>query len=168
MPQENMGGEFAVVRVRIWNVKRLFSVRKILHASGKHMAKHQGLHHWDNSFVKSLAIVVFCALKNQIYLVLRNGKPAATFQTRKIGSAYQFEKLATSPDLERCGIGSFCISRIEDMAIMNGCDEVICDVYDKSEHAQSFYLKRGFSQCGTEKTVKYVNIKLSKKVSREI
>ena len=165
MPQEKMGGEFTVVRVRIWNVKRLFSVRKILHACGKHMAKHQDLHHWDNSFVKSLAIVVLCALKNRIYLVFRGGKPAATFQTRKIGRAYQFEKLATSPDLERCGIGSFCLACIEDMAIMSGCDEVICDVYDKSERAKSFYLNRGFTLCGTEKTVKYVNIKLSKKVS---
>ena len=128
------------------------------------MAKKYDLHHWDNSHVKNHIIVALCAMKNDIYLVYKEKTPVATFQTRRIEKTFLFQKLATTPAVSGGGIGSYCLTEIERLAKDHGCTEVVCEVYDKSEHAKSFYEHRGYTTYGATETLKYKELKLRKEL----
>lgn len=155
---------YSVCRVKIWNVAKLLKVSGILYKCGKDMAAKYGLHHWDNSHIKNWVIVALCAMKNQIYLVYDNHTPVATFQTRKKGQSLLFQKLATAPAFSGGGIGSYCLTEIERLAKECGCTEVVCEVYDRSEHAKSFYEHRGYEVWGATETLKYKELKLRKEI----
>lgn len=155
---------YLVSKLKKYDIFGLKKVSDILYDCGKDMAKKNNLHHWDNSHVKNWVIVALCALKNDIYLVYNEKSPVATFQTRKNGNALLFQKLATSPSFSSSGIGSYCMLQIERLAKESGCAEVICEVYDKSEHAKSFYEHRGYAVCGKMETLKYTELKLRKEI----
>lgn len=146
------------------NIAGLKKVSDILYECGKDMAKKYDLHHWDNSHIKNYIIVVLCTLKNDIYLVYSEKTPVATFQTRKMEQSFCFNKLATAPAFFSGGIGSFCLTEIERLAKENGCTEVVCEVYNKSEHAKSFYEHRGYTTYGASETLKYKEWKLRKDI----
>ena len=152
-----------VVRVRTHNFVNLFRVSDILWNCGKDMAKKYDLHHWDNSRLKSLIIAFWGTLKNYVYLVFDDqNNSVATFQTQKNGNRLRFEKLATSPNFAKKGIGSFCINHIEKLAKDSGCGVICMEVYSNSDHAIRFYEHRGYKRCGSEKTLKYMEIKMEK------
>lgn len=155
---------YTAQKLHKWNIAGLQKVADILYKCGKDMAQKQNLHHWDNSRVKCWVIIALCTLKNEIYLVYQKNTPVATFQTRKAGDALLFQKLATMPECSGNGIGTFCMSEIERLAVGNGCKEIICEVYDKSHHARDFYEHRGYSVYGTAETLKYNELKLVKKL----
>ncbi len=155
---------YSVCKLRIWNISGLLKVSDILYKCGKDMASKYDLHHWDNSHLKNWLIVTLCALKNNIYLVYNNKTPVATFQTRKVDCSYLFLKLATSPDHAGGGVGTFCLNEIERLGKCEGCTEIICEVYDKSEHAMKFYEHRGYLAYGTTDTLKYKELKLKKEL----
>ena len=122
-----------------------------------------GLQHWNNSYLKTMLIVAICNIKNSIYLVCDElNKPVATFQTRIIDSSIEFQKLAVIPNFKGKGIGSFCLCKLEEMARIDNCNRLICEVYDKSEHAIQFYYRKGFSEYGVTETLKYREIKMEK------
>ena len=155
---------YAIRRLNKFNILGLKKVSDILYECGKDMSKKYNLHHWDNSHIKNHIIVALCALKNDIYLVYRGKTPVATFQSRKTGQTFLFQKLATAPEFAGGGTGSFCLREIEHLAKENGCREVVCEVYDKSEHAKSFYEHRGYAVCGATKTLKYKELKMRKEL----
>lgn len=136
---------YQVCKLSKCNIAGLKKVSDILYECGKDMAKKYDLHHWDNSRLKNCIIVALCSLKNNVYLIYSNKTPVATFQTRKRENLFLFQKLATAPAFSGGGIGSFCLTEIERLAKENGCTEVVCEVYDKSEHAKSFYEHRGYT-----------------------
>ena len=151
-------------KVARYNILALKKVSDILCQCGKNMAEKYGLHHWDNSHIKNWLIVAMCALKNDVYIVYEATKPIATFQIHKTKNAFQFQKLATLPAFSGCGVGSFCIEEIERLARECGYSEVICEVYEKSEHAKNFYEHRGYTIYGTSETLKYRELKLRKEI----
>lgn len=153
---------YSVRKVRLWNLSGLLKVSGILYRCGKDMARKYDLHHWNNSHIKTWIIVALCLLKNHVYLVYRDKKPLATFQTRKVNDSYLFQKLATLPDFSGAGVGTFCLNEIERMGRSSGCREIICEVYDKSERAIDFYERRGYAVYGTTETLKYNELKLKK------
>ena len=155
---------YSVHKLNIWNVKELLEVSNILYQCGKQMATEYDLHHWDNSHIKNWIIVLLCALKNHIYLVFENETPVSTFQTRKISQSYLFQKLATLPEFAGKGIGTFCLNEIERLAKSENCKEIICEVYDKSEHAKTFYEHKGYLSYGETDTLKYKELKLRKEL----
>ena len=127
------------------------------------MANRYDLHHWNNSRLKNAIVLFLCLLKNRIYLVYdKERKAVATFQTKKIGNALRFQKLATAPAYAGKGVGSFCIEAIEGIAKSMGCEKVVLEVYDKSEHAKKFYEHRGYSVSGNVITLKYSELKMEK------
>ena len=130
----------------------------------KGYGKKYDLHHWDNSHIKNYIIVALCALKNDTYLVYSEKTPVATFQVRRKEQSFLFQKLATSPAFSGKGIGSYCLTEIERLAKENGCAEVICEVYDKSEHAKSFYEHRGYAIYGAAEPLKYKEWKMRKEI----
>lgn len=75
-----------------------------------------------------------------------------------------FQKLATKPKYMRKGIGSFCIKEIEKIAQNFQCRYVVCEVYDKSNHAIKFYKDNGYIICGNKKTLKYNELKMIKEL----
>ena len=157
---------YTVRRVRILNVVGLLRVSRILYECGKDMARKYDLHHWDNPHIKNWIIVFLCALKNRIYLVYRDKTPVATFQTRKNKQSFLFQKLATLPEFSGGGIGGFCLSEMERMARAEGCKEIVCEVYEKSEHARRFYENKGYVVYGETDTLKYKEQKLRKELRR--
>ena len=162
-----LGGRrvYSVRKLKKYDAAGLIKVSDILYKCGKDMAEKYGLHHWDNSKLKNTAVVALCVLKNDIYLVFDENKAyVATFQVRKDGESLLFQKLATLPDFAGGGIGSFCMAEIEKIAKAENCKSVICEVYDKSEHAADFYKHRGYSVYGTAQTLKYTELKLKKEL----
>ena len=155
---------YTVCKVKIWNIVKLLQVSNILYKCGKDMAEKYNLHHWNNSHIKNWVIVALCVTKNQIYLVYDKKVPVATFQTRKIGQSFLFQKLATSPRVMGMGIGSFCLKEIECLAMQQNCKEILCEVYDRSEHAKRFYEHKGYSVYGEMATLKYKELKFKKEL----
>lgn len=153
---------YTVKPINITNISGLLKVADILYKCGKDMSAKYDLHHWDNPRIKNWIIVFLCALKNEIYLVYCGEKCVATFQTRKKDDSLLFQKLATSPDYAGKGIGSFCLDAIEDIGRKSSCKKILCEVFDKSEHAKAFYEKRGYTAYGETTTLKYREIKLKK------
>lgn len=155
---------YSIKKVNFWNISELFKVSDILYKCGKDMATKYNLHHWDNSRVKNLIIVALCVLKNDIFLVYNDKEAVATFQTRKVQESYLFQKLATLPEFSGSGIGSFCLNEIEKQGKNKKCSEIICEVYDKSEHAKAFYEHKGYITYGTTETLKYKELKFKKEL----
>ncbi len=90
--------------------------------------------------------------------------PVATFKVKKISADLHFGKLATLPECSGKGIGSWCMNYIEQIAKEKNCSSVCMEVYDKSIHAQEFYLHRGYAFCGEVKTRKYIEYKMRKEM----
>ena len=156
---------YRVNKVKFFQILKLWQVGRILYRCGKDMAAKYGLQHWNGSWAKTAVIVVLCILKNRIYLVEnRDCAGVATFQVQKKQSQLHFAKLATDPDFAGKGVGSFCIDRIEQIAVEEACKEVFCEVYDKSEHAIAFYKKRGYVVCGKVNSIKYTQLQMKKTV----
>lgn len=156
---------YSIRKLSKCNIAGLAKVSGILYECGKDMAKKYDLHHWDNSHIKNHIIVALCALKNDVYLVYKGKTPVATFQTKKTGQGqFCFKKLATSPEFAGEGIGTWCLTTIENLAKEKGCAEVVCEVYDKSEHAKGFYEHRGYTVCGETDTLKYKELKMRKEI----
>ena len=143
---------------------RIMTTAKILYRCGKDMAQRHDLHHWDNSMLKTVAVVCYGLIKNKTFLVY-DDEATATFQIRKDGDSLHFGKLATLPDCSGKGIGSWCLKYIEQTAKEQGCFSVSMEVYDKSNHAKDFYLHRGYVLCGEVKTRKYTEFKMRKELS---
>lgn len=155
---------YSVRKLNKLNIFGLKKVSYILYECGSDMAKKYNLHHWDNSMIKTWIIIVLCVLKNDIYLAYKSNVAVATFQTRKQGNSFLFQKLATIPKFAGGGIGSYCLIEIERLAKKSACTEVICEVYDKSEHAKSFYEHRGYTVYGETETLKYKELKMRKEI----
>lgn len=155
---------YSTVKLKKSDIAGLFKVSGILYKCGKDMAEKYNLRHWDNSNIKNLIILALCCLKNDIYIVYDEKTPVATFQTRKEEQSFLFQKLATSPEFSGGGAGTYCLTEIERLGKECGCKEVICEVYDKSEHAKSFYEHRGYTVYGAKETLKYNELKLRKEL----
>ena len=156
--------EYELVKVKKSDFTRINEVASILNACGKDMAQKYNLHHWDNSYAKSLLIVGKCALKNDVYIVYDGKEPAATFMTKKHGDSFHFEKLGTLPEKSGCGIGSWCMGEIEEMAKKMACNKVTMEVYEPSKHAISFYQNKGYMVVGKLDTIKYTEVKMEKEI----
>ena len=153
---------YTLKKVGKLDIQKLYTVARILNFCGKDMAEKYNLHHWNNPFTKSLLIVGMCTLKNDIYLLYDETKPVATFMTRRNGDTLHFEKLGTLPSESGKGIGSLCMNKIEEMAKKAGCNKVIMEVYEPSQHAISFYEHKGYKRVGMTDTFKYKEIKMEK------
>lgn len=155
--------DYTYKRVTVFHPLRVLRTARILHRCGKDMAKKYDLHHWDNSWTKTLAVVLLTACKGKTYLVTLD-QPVATFTYKQSGDTLYFEKLATLPECAGQGIGGHCMAEIERIAKEKGCRSVSMDVYDRSEHAKQFYLHKGYVFCGEIKTRKYVGCKMKKDI----
>ena len=155
-----------VCRLKKLDILGLNAVSGILYSCGQNMAEKYDLHHWDNSHLNTWAILVYCLIKYNIhiciYLVYKDDRPVATFQVRKTGNALQFYKLATLPQYEGQGIGSFCIEQIETIGREFRCSAITCEVYAESKHAICFYEHNGFEKVGTKRTRKYEEVIMKK------
>ena len=88
---------YQVKKIALWNLKGLHQVNTILSLCGRDMAKKYDLHHWDNSYIKNVVILILCVLKNQIFLVYDEQYPVATFQLSESVNELKFQKFATEP-----------------------------------------------------------------------
>lgn len=159
--------ELKLKKVKIYEIRQLFTIAKILNLCGKDMKNKFGLHHWDNPMIKSFIIVVLSALKNQVYLVgTSSGNPVATFQIKQLDETLFFEKLAVVPSMAGNGYGSYCIKEIEEYASRSGLKKVQMEVYDQSLHAIEFYKHKGYLPVGSVRTLKYSNLVMEKTIRK--
>ena len=153
---------YTLKRVGKFDIPKLNKVASILNACGKDMAQKYDLHHWDNSYIKSLVIVALCDLKNEIYLLYDRDNAVATFQVKQSGTTLHFEKLGTLPSEAGRGAGSFCMKKIEELAAERGLQKIVMEVYEPSQHAISFYEHKGYKAVGMTDTLKYKEIRMEK------
>jgi len=153
---------FVLKKIGKFDVFHLKQVASILNACGKDMAQRYDLHHWNNPYIKSLVIVALCAMKNDIFLLEKNDKTVATFMTKVQGRTLHFEKLGTLPAEAGMGIGSFCLTKIEEIALNAGCNKVAMEVYEPSQHALAFYEHRGYKAVGMTETLKYKEVRMER------
>ncbi len=155
---------YSVHKLNIFDLRELKQVSDILYDCGKDMVKTLNLHHWDNSRFKIWGIIIMCTLKNDIYLLYDGEKPVASFQTHKDGGNMSFQKLATAPAFSNTGIGSYCLTEIENLAKEKMCSGVICEVYDQNQRAKRFYEHKGYTVYGTVNTRKYRELRMRKEI----
>lgn len=155
---------YRLKKVPLYDIPQLTRVASILNACGKDMAKKYDLHHWDNPCIKSFAIVCLCILKNEVFLLYSDKSPVATFQIKVKNETLHFEKLGTLPSAAGQGIGSLCMKKIEAIAKKRGCNKVVMEVYEPSQHAISFYEHKGYKRVGMVDTLKYKEIKMEKSI----
>ena len=155
---------YTVEQYNFFKFLYLFYIANILYSCGKDMAEKYGLHHWDNSYLKTLMIVIYYSFKNSILLVFSDNKPVATFQIKQKNKKLHFEKLATLPNASKSGIGSFCLSYIESLAKKLACSHVNMEVYASAEHAILFYKNRNYSVVGKRQSLKYPLIVMEKQL----
>lgn len=157
--------EYQVKRIFLFNLISLFRISAVVYACGKDMNKKYGLKHWNNSRIKTFLITCYVVLKNRTYVVYGDcNKVVATFSVARRDDALYFSKLAVFPAFAGTGIGSFCLSQIKNIAKSQNFEKLRCDVYEKSEHAVSFYFKHGFYLVGRKHTRKYDEMILEKQV----
>ena len=156
--------ELLINEIKITDLAGLRKVEKILYACGKDMVQKYDIHQWDNTHTKNMMILALCELKNKVFLVSDElGKPAATFQIRETDDILYFEKIGTLPKHQGKGIAEKMLEQIKMIAKDKGCSKVGCSVYEKNTYALEYYLKKGFTNCGTTQTKKYklINMELS-------
>ena len=154
---------YTVKKIPLYHIGAFWQIAALLSACGDDMQQKYGLLHWKNSHFKSFLIAYYTALKNTVYAVFdANRAMVATFQTAFRDEALHFGKLAVNPHKAGIGIGGFCLSYMEDMAKKENLSALICEVYEKSEHAIAFYRKRGFETVGECQTRKYRELLLKK------
>lgn len=156
--------KYIVNKIKKTDLKSLINICKILYLDGKYMFSNYNLNHWNNSYIKTFLIVLICNLKNDIYIVKADELVIATFQIKVIKEKLYFQKLGTHPEYMNRGIGKFCLMSIEKIAKSLNCNEIFCEVYEKSEHAKKFYEKNGYKVYGNLKTLKYMEIELYKEL----
>ena len=155
---------YKVKKVSKLDISSLNTVARILYACGKDMAQEYNFHHWDNPYIKTIAIVGVCGIKSEIYLLYDDNKPVATFMIQRDEDEFRFEKLGTFPSESGKGIGSYCMRKIEEMAKEAGCKRIVMAVYEPNKHAISFYKHKGYTVVGTTKTMKYREVKMEKSI----
>ena len=144
-----------ISKVSFFNLKGYLRAARILYLCGRDMSAKYGINHWNNSYFKTLLIIVYCSMKNKLFLVSESGSTVGTFQIRKNKDTMYLYKLATMPQYSGKGIGTGCMQYVENTAKKSGCSRVMLEVYTKSEHAKAFYAARGYRVTGTKNTLKY-------------
>ena len=135
---------YSFKKVNLFDISKQFVVARMLYTCGKNMAQKYDLHHWDNSFIKTLVIVFICMLKNDVYILFEDNVMVATFQTKVINRCLFLEKLCVLPEFSGNGIGSLCLKKVENVANDLKCEKIVLNVYRYSNHAISFYKKNGY------------------------
>ncbi|MSP23734.1 MAG: GNAT family N-acetyltransferase [Myxococcales bacterium] len=67
------------------------------------------------------------------------------FETRDMRPLF-VEELATHPDYQGLGVGSFMIEQLMHLARLRGCTHLVLEVAENNEGALKFYLKRAFQK----------------------
>lgn len=164
--------DFTLKKIFLLDMPSLLRITSILQKCGVDMYEKYGLSHWKNSFIKTFLVICFCILKKKkLYGVYNDAKQMiATFQVLfrpdsvDENAKLYFGKLAVSPECGGKGIGSYCLDMMEQLAQKNGVHILTCEVYDKSEFALTFYLKKGFKIVGQKNSLKYTQIVLEKSI----
>jgi ribosomal protein S18 acetylase RimI-like enzyme len=65
------------------------------------------------------------------------------FESRDMRPLY-VEELATHPDYQGRGVGSFMMEQLEHLARMHGCTHLVLEVAENNENALAFYRRRSF------------------------
>ncbi|MDW8245297.1 MAG: GNAT family N-acetyltransferase [Sandaracinaceae bacterium] len=67
------------------------------------------------------------------------------FESRNMRPLF-VEELATHPDYQGIGVGSFMLEQLEHLARIHGCTHLVLEVAENNERALGFYRKRGFTK----------------------
>ena len=154
----------SIREISLLNFPAIWGIARILSECGDDMYQKYNISHWKNSVFKSFLIVFYSAVRysRTIMGVYDDKNMIGTYQISRYGDSLHFGKFAISPNCSVRGLGSYCLEQMSLQAAEWGCNKLRCEVYDQSTHAMNFYLRRGFVEDGTDKTMKYTEIKLVK------
>lgn len=141
---------YSVYRVWEKDTAAMQDIIRIHKECGEKMFLENGLLHWADAL--PLSYVKELSLKRETYVVKQNGATVAFFSCG-VGNSQYFEpddtammvgKFATSPELWKRGIGSFCMEWMKREAKKRGLKKLRTTVYTKSEDAVRFLQRCGF------------------------
>ena len=81
------------------------------------------------------------------------------FESRNMRPLF-VEELATHPDYQGRGVGSFMMAQLEHLARIHGCTHLVLEVAENNENALAFYRRRSFTKLDAA-------IFMAKKLERE-
>ena len=133
-------------------------VYKILKLCGQDMKFKLGLTHWYPSY--PIELLSKDVEERSVYAVSENEYIIATFTIGTQPLEYYYKKLwkypeqqamyvshlAVLPELQRKGIGSWCMKNIENIAVDSGCAAIRLDAYEKYEQLLEFYRRLGYER----------------------
>ena len=126
---------------------RIYNILKIC---GENMYMNYGLAHWLEPY--SINAIRNDAAGKDVYIAYMDGAEIGTFMISERESAYfkndvpaiYISKFAILPKGEGKGIGSKCMSFIEDQMLLKNIHCIRLEVYTRSDRAVSFYRNKGF------------------------
>ena len=80
------------------------------------------------------------------YTYTLSDKTIHVFEASPDANAMYLSKFAVHPSIMKSGVGSACITYIEELCRQVNKTKLRFDVYVKSEHAIKFYLKMGYKE----------------------
>lgn len=119
------------------------------------MAK-QGLVHWIPYY--ELKKIEEDIIKKEVYLVKINNSVVGNFIVtyNENENVIYLGKLAIAPQYSGKGIGSKCLSYVEEYAKRKNAKSINLDVYEKSVSAIRFYKKNGYKIIGEKPTRRFI------------
>jgi len=138
-------------------------LHKILEKCGQDMQVRFGLTHWVPAYplhlmCKDAEVKSVFAIRegNQAIATFTIGTQAPSYYDMTIwenpgAKALYVSRLAVLPALQGRGIGKWCMSTIERLAVAEECTAVRLDAYDKHVKLQDFYCRLGYQQKGTSR-----------------
>ncbi len=132
------------------NDNRISDVYEIIKACGQDMYENQGLLHWRTPY--PIENIKKDCIEREVYLVLKDISPIATFMLSKDKKGMLLSKFAVHPKNSGGGVGTKCLEFAESLCLEQSIYNLHLDVNTQSKRAINFYLKNGYQIYGETPT----------------
>lgn len=132
------------------NDNRISDVYEIIKACGQDMYENHGLLHWRTPY--PIECIKKDCIEREVYLVLKDNIPIATFMLSKNQKGMLLSKLAVHPESSGGGVGTKCLGFAETRCLEQSIYNLHLDVNTQSKSAINFYLKNGYEIYGEAPT----------------
>ena len=137
------------------------SIFKVLSLCADDMST-RGLNHWIPYYPKQR--IIDDISNKSVYIVEDNNRIIGTFTIIIDSKALYLSKFAIIPDCSGRGVGTKCLTFIENICKKNGISVIKLDVYERSLDAIRFYEKNGFIIFGKKPTRRFVVFEMEKEL----
>ncbi len=153
--------QFSTLRLRRFAPEEILPLQGIVEECGKHLLMSLGLDHWAPPPPKE--VMQRLASTKCVFGVLKEDVPIATFTLGTHGwpqesvplwmypdqASLYLSRLAVLPAFQRQGVGSWCMTRAEEMTDLGSLPTIRVDAHADHPTVIEFYRKLGYQERGT-------------------